>query len=219
MSKGVMFESPKAIQAKISLGVFLVWIGIISTAAGSFLYWGVTSQVFDSEHMAKQGWETSAALYGVLLTAFVIEAYKKVVLGSFQHRRMWYWLVFASVLTSVGGTMILNDERQETLNNGSTAYKDSLANKRVATASQAKYAHCATYTDAGLEAENQENERKRFKLSKSQGKISYNEYKRVRQEIIDKRECMNSYNAATATIEAASKNLKSGGDRGRSANP
>ena len=139
-----MFETPKQIQSKISLGVFLVWSGIVATASSSMLYWGMTLMIFNVAYMDGQDYLAKIALYGMFFMSFVIEAYKKSVLGTFQSKKHWYWLVFASVLTSVGGTMITNQTRQNVLTTSSNQYvtaKNDLASAKL---DRGKYARCAS---------------------------------------------------------------------------
>jgi len=202
----MMFQTPAQIQARISLGVFLVWIGIIATAAGSFLYWGMTTQVFDPEYMAKQNYYMQASLYGMLLLAFVIEAYKKAMLGSFKSRKLWYWLVFASVLTSVGGTMIINQTRQNSLITNSNTYTTAEEDLKEAKAKRAIFARCSAMTLDGLNQRIASNKTNPPKLSN--GKTNWGMFHSIKNKAKEDKICLDNYETADANVTIAKAELR-----------
>jgi hypothetical protein len=201
----MMFRTPKQIQADISIGVFLVWIGIIATAAGSFLYWGSTTMTFDSSYMDQQNVMTKLSLYGLLLLAFVIEAYKKAVLGTFQHRGMWYWLVFASVLTSVGGTMITNQTRQNVLTKSSDSYKDNKTALADAKTERSKYARCSSMSLDDLDARLTSNSTNVPR--KANGKKDWTKFNSVKSKVAIDKQCLLDYQRADAAVVIAEADL------------
>lgn len=196
----VMFQSPDQINRKIVVGMFALIIMAISSAAGSFYYWAATTNILNPDYMDKQSVAAKVLLYSMMLLAFSIELGKFLMHSIYYDKKLFWYAVTLSLLTSIGGTAILNHNNLNALRLGSADHQANVKAVEEAKANRALYARCATFnTDASVALlELNSNVPKR-----SNGKKDWGAYNIAKDKITKDAECAINYQNADAAVKLA----------------
>lgn len=180
-------------KQKILVGNAVVWLILAVSGAATLAYWYVLSGVATSDNMDAL-WQM--LLWLIMFVGAATELLKKVTLSIFRNAPIWFAATCVSVLTVMGTYAIMDQTRQQALDDKSANHKIFVESQRRARETLDKYAYASGYDMDKLTAQYDAVVDKRDRQ-----KLRYNSYLKQTKRLEKKMEARRLYLAARNTLD------------------